>query len=731
LVVLNNPGNAQFIVNPVLYNLNGKPLAVRPVQVGPRQQLRFDISDWIAESGSDDTFKQGNLILSYDAPDSVMLGAQVTITNAKLRLSFDARDEMPMSFKSSRLEGIWWQPDQASRYDLVLSNMEDSVVSVSISPSGEPSTLDNAGLSIKLAPHETRVLDLTDKTMPSAKRVKANKAAGLSISHSAAPGAVLAYGMLSKNRKGFSSQFTFEDPATRSSQTLAATHMLIGKPDLPGFPAGTSFTSKAIIRNAGDEPINVIPKVSFISHHNPTTVSLETRELRAQQVEVLDVGAELKRAGFRGPFAGAGMTLDSTGKPGSLIAHVMSFDGAGNQVFNVPVKDIGVSMNRLSGSHPWTLEGDTRSLIHVRNTTDETARFTIQLDYDGGSYALPMQELEPQQEVAVDVGQLRNSQTKDSIGRVIPKDVMSGQATWIEHGPQALIGRAEVFSVKNAVASSFSCPVGCCPAGDNRTFVFPSGFMKGVPGDTGLMQLMLIRRQDCNGQEFGPFNVTSSSTWSSSDSSIVTLGAPTSNGCLMTCMSGGQATVHIDFEGVCVQVDPFTDNCEQLSCMLPADCDVFVQIPSKVRFVDTPPRAPDGKGPVIEINDGDVRDTAGNVVKQHQCGVYRNLAYELVDQVGEPITDAFTVAESFDNYQGPDSAPDAVTVNILAGHIIGDTQYFGRAFPACLGSNDHQSFKQHFSVTINGMSYNLSTVVTISEGKFSGTAKVDVDITTP
>src|SRR5262249_34965847 len=146
-----------------------------------------------------------------------------------------------------------------------------------------------------------------------------------------------------------------------------------------------------------------------------------------------------------------------------------------------------------------------------------------------------------------------------------------------------------------------------------------------------------------------------------------------------------------------------------------------------------PPGAPNGKGDVIIITDGEVKDSDGNTLLQHQCGVYRDLVYQLMDQQNpaQPIGDAFTIKETFTDYSGSGSAPTDVTVSIGAGHPVGDVQYFGRAAPNCPGADDHDTFKQHFTVTLNGHDYTLTTVVTISRGRFSGTYKCDVDITTP
>jgi hypothetical protein len=218
-----------------------------------------------------------------EAPDAAYLGAQVTVTNPASSLSFDFRDEMPMSFKSSRLEGMWWKPDGDSRYDLVLSNMKDSDVSVTVRASGGQGQADEFSFDVSLMSHQTQIISLEDNGLPFTTTEGAGKLGGVSITHTGAPGAVLASGMLSKRETGFSSHFTFEDPATirshatSGSQVLAGTHLLIDKPDLAGLPAQTSFTSIALLRNASESAIEVKPRVSFNSKDGPRTVFLSAR----------------------------------------------------------------------------------------------------------------------------------------------------------------------------------------------------------------------------------------------------------------------------------------------------------------------------------------------------------------------------------------------------------------------------------------------------------------------
>jgi hypothetical protein len=197
---------------------------------------------------------------------------------------------------------------------------------------------------------------------------------------------------------------------------------------------------------------------------------------------------------------------------------------------------------------------------------------------------------------------------------------------------------------------------------------------------------------------------------------------------LLSCLNPGSAGITAQF-----QATVYGQNCIPIFINPTAGSSAVVQIPAKLRFTNTPPRAPGGIGPVITVTNGDVLGTAGNVIKTNQCGVYRNMAYELVDQQNpaQPITVAYQITETFADYSGVDTVPASATFSISAGNIVGDTQYMGRNAPTCLGLNDNESFTQHFSVTLNGHNYNLTTVVSILRGRFSGTYMCDVSITTP
>jgi hypothetical protein len=166
----------------------------------------------------------------------------------------------------------------------------------------------------------------------------------------------------------------------------------------------------------------------------------------------------------------------------------------------------------------------------------------VQVRYNGGSYNLERLPLQPYQTIAVDIRALRDGQQKDIRDSVMPSDVEGGQVVWFEETIGSLIGRAEVRNVAEGVANSFSCGNACsCPPNSSNTYLTPSSSV-GPMGGTAQFSAMEELR-DCNNALFGPYNRTSNSTWSSSDTSVFTV----SSG-LVSCLQPGSGTVTAQFQ---------------------------------------------------------------------------------------------------------------------------------------------------------------------------------------
>jgi hypothetical protein len=147
--------------------------------------------------------------------------------------------------------------------------------------------------------------------------------------------------------------------------------------------------------------------------------------------------------GISAPVEDAGVDISYDGMPGTVIAHLTSYDTTGDYSFDVPVKDPLAGANRGNGSYPWRLDNGYTTVVHLKNTLDKEVMAVVQVRYDEGNYNPDRIKLAPYQTVAIDIRQLRDAQKKDIRNGLIPEEVESGQVVWFEEESESLIGRAE------------------------------------------------------------------------------------------------------------------------------------------------------------------------------------------------------------------------------------------------------------------------------------------------
>jgi len=294
-----------------------------------------------------------------------------------------------------------------------------------------------------------------------------------------------------------------------------------------------------------------------------------------------------------------------------------------------------------------------------------------------------------------------------------------------QHVPVA--GRILVMDRDAGLASNVDCCYCNCPF---RYFGISSVSPSSVTLAAGGTQAFTATAKYVDGCSGTFFYNTVPATWSSSNTTVATVSGNT-----VTARAAGSATItgtytdcekwYVDSTGACQCSVPFSSS---------GSGTVTVQVPARLVFFNTS-CAPNGQGPLQVITNGSVVDCGGVTRASNFCGVNRNLTYQLVDQTGAPFLPAYTISESFSNLSTTNSALGLPTpsqnVPIPANGIVTDAQFVGFTYPKCLGSNDHHSYTQNFSVTAGGKIYNLSTAVSISNGNFNGTPQDNVSITTP
>ncbi len=108
-LLLNNKGPDPLTASPTLLSMSGERFDVPPVTIDGQSFQMIDMSPWINAAGPQ--FQEGSVEVFHLGKDLV-LGAQVYLVDEQHSLSFDEKLVETKTFKSARLEGVWWLPSQ-------------------------------------------------------------------------------------------------------------------------------------------------------------------------------------------------------------------------------------------------------------------------------------------------------------------------------------------------------------------------------------------------------------------------------------------------------------------------------------------------------------------------------------------------------------------------------------------------------------------------------------------
>lgn len=464
------------------------------------------------------------------------LGAQFKIL--KQGLLFDEQFVTPAArFPSGRMESVWWMPSTQSEIKFILSNTTDFPVTATIEVDGS-APRQRQPTTFELNPRETRVLDILRDLVGQQRGGTLHKTGGISITHNGTPGAILARMLVSKQNTGYSSVVGFTDPTTRRSSKLNGGGLRLGA-------IGSDRLDPIVVaRNTGGEPTIVSGRIPYTNENGDVIfVSIPEVQIASGKIATLNVKQAIEAANVPEDVTFAGIELEYTTAPGSVVMTAQSVSRSGEQVFQVPLLD-PERMPSSAGGFPWKVDEDYNTIVFIKNETDAPKKYLARLVYEGGEYALGAREVKAGQTVALDFKQLRDNQTPDASGRVIPPNVERGQLAWSMIGADnnTMSGRSEQINTVRGVSSTYAC-YNCCPD-SVVSYGYPTPLF--IETDIGGQQLygFMAEVSSCFGMQgtsfFEGYNWYSSS-YTTADIEY--------NG-LATAMNGGTAELTGYFENV-------------------------------------------------------------------------------------------------------------------------------------------------------------------------------------
>ena len=392
-------------------------------------------------------------------------------------------------FQSSNLNGIVWLPDAEAVGSLAITNSGRSRRTIQLTVGAEKS-------EIVLFGHQSRLVKLNEA---------ADRAASpqlISLHHDGLPGDIIAGGFVLT--KGYSATIPMVDPTVMRSSRLAGAHVRFGELDgREGFSRLTRFSAPLLLANLGKTPVNAQVSIDYTVQGKEEEISNERIKkpmgvpkpstdkastvaakkcltIRPGEVELI----ELSSLAPAGPVKDGGVDVTYDASPGTVIGQLTNVDASGDYSFEVPIKDPSALDMTFEGDYPWTINSGRNTSVYLKNTTDKVVHAYPNLAFPDGSFmSLPLVELQPYQTFAIDVQKVKDSKQADSQGRRFPVAATQGQLIWNQEIPYSIVGRAETVSLKDGIASSFTCGNNCnCSFVEEQKDFEPPSY-GGVPGD--------------------------------------------------------------------------------------------------------------------------------------------------------------------------------------------------------------------------------------------------------
>ncbi|HET9183307.1 MAG TPA: Ig-like domain-containing protein [Candidatus Angelobacter sp.] len=139
-----------------------------------------------------------------------------------------------------------------------------------------------------------------------------------------------------------------------------------------------------------------------------------------------------------------------------------------------------------------------------------------------------------------------------------------------------------------------------------------------------------------------------------------------------------------------------------------------------------------GYGTLQIVNNGNITTLPGTVLATNSCGVYRNYAFQIMDQDSppQPIRSVISVTELL---TPSCTSPGCSSQNIQSNSdgIIPDIHALFHDSPQCLGPDEHKTLNQSFIFTVGDQSFTGNTLFQVQNGNYNGVPTEEVTTITP
>ena len=477
-------------VVPTFYTSDGTPFVGETIQLRPAE-MRFLNVQSLIPADQRGKHEWGGMSLTYTG-NTMEVWAQMTLHDIGQKVSVNSLFAVIDARRSNVREAVWRMPKGATA-TLALGNYSDTPTVATLKFSnGETEQFD-------LAPYATRILHRQNTGQ--------NEAESVTINSSGQTGRLISTGFVSSAADDFASSIRFADTENIAQPNLYSTNFRL-----------KDTTPHIFLKNTSANSVSARPRFLPLSGEGKGVVELPLITLEPNAVKEVDLTPLVNAAKNRTDLDAVSVQIINSGEKGSLIGAANFTNNVTGIDYDIPLKDSGTSQSS-AGGYPIRLDDDYTTNLSINNVGDKAGQFTIQVNYNGGLYALYPQTLAPGETAVFDFRKIRDEQIPDSSGKLLPKDLTVAQIRWsmIGSGQTRMIGRSEIVSKSGKVSSSYSCNV-CCRNSYHSSRLTPDQQIQAYINDVTQFTAKETD-SDCYGGQFFEYSVAYP-TWNSSDTSV-------------------------------------------------------------------------------------------------------------------------------------------------------------------------------------------------------------------
>ncbi|MGA9964283.1 MAG: hypothetical protein WBQ10_03680 [Terriglobales bacterium] len=533
-------------VTPVLYLSNGKRYPLREVALEPSGTAVVSINDALKELG----IAPWATLFGYVEVEYHWLWDPVCVTVVSIDtlhsviFTTGLRPSLPSNPKTKvwmageprpqLIEGMWWKQEANVTGFVALSNTSRRVLDVSLQVTDTKNALMEKS-TVSISPHGSKMVKLPDLG-------HIGNSGGIEVGYVGRYDELLASGGLQDNEVGYSAGLPFVPIVSSSPEVSHSSYAEIGlmtgaADPMMQFPENTTFTPYSVLRNVSDQNVTIAPTLYWMRDGRAQASTLPKVILAPGTSRNLDIPSLLTAAGVASLNTSVNLILDVLGKPRSVLLASGSVDKKNTYVFEVMPH--GVMESASKGIGYWSTGNGDDTMVTLWNPADEDQDFVFTLFFSGGHYNLPI-HLGPRVTRMFNLSELVQNQVPDNEDNIIPASVHEGSGklsgTLGENQHILVSLEAGIYNVRKATCHD------TCNTCDGAVFspepwIVDDPFAVAVGGNHNLT----FNVQWNTGIQH---NLTSGSTWSSSDTKIATVSAGLVNG-----VAAGDDTVGADDEG--------------------------------------------------------------------------------------------------------------------------------------------------------------------------------------